>query len=86
MTATLPDEVSAVSERRDVHVYIGHHIRHYRERLDMTQADLGCAVERATTAISHWENATRMISVFDLLLIAEALGVAVTALLPRGGL
>jgi DNA-binding XRE family transcriptional regulator len=70
--------------RKEFYTYIGHHIRHYRIRFGVTQTALAELIGRPGPTISHWEKGTKTISAFDLMVVSVALGVPVTALLPRG--
>lgn len=74
-----------LDERQELHEYIGWHIQYYRIGRGWTRDDLAAEVDRNPVTVATWENATRAISVADLVAVARAFGVPVAALLPRGG-
>lgn len=52
---------------------IGHRIRQARERLEMTQEELGALVGVSRIAINHWERERRLPEGRHLKLLAESL-------------
>lgn len=62
---------------------IGDRIRTARRHAGLSQLQLGERVGRDHKTISRWENAHRVPSLTDLLLIADALGVELDELVRR---
>lgn len=77
-------DVDIADARKEFYVYVGLHVKHYREYLGWTQTELANEAGCSTQSVSAWENATKVLGVFDLMMLSVALEVPVTALLPRG--
>lgn len=75
----------SVTTEKDFYEYIGHHIRFYRERRGWSCGELGVEVGVSPRQIAGWEAGSSSLTVLGLCEIADAFGVDVKALLPKGG-
>lgn len=70
-----------------LYVEFGRLVRQHRRRLQLTQIDLGRRIGLTRTSVTNIESGRQRVLLHQMFLIAEALGVTPTALLPpdRGG-
>lgn len=66
----------------DIYEYVGDCIRQVRRSKGVTQAQLAAMLQISTNTVSRWETADYRPSLQDVWLVAEALSVPVSALLP----
>lgn len=65
--------------------YIGPNLRKYRCGLGLTQSQLAQMLSLSVTAVSHYENSTRIPDIDSLVLLANILKIQVTDLLAATG-
>ena len=61
---------------------IGKKIKHFRERAERTQEELGKAIGVSRASIANYENSNQAIYISDLYKIADVLGIDVVEILP----
>lgn len=71
-----------MGDRREITRQVGERIRAARDAADCSQLELASRIGRVQASICHWETGQRAITAPDLLLVAEALAVSASRLLP----
>lgn len=73
-----------MATKEEIKKFVGERIRAARQRLGITQAQLGQKVGKTASVVSAYETGLKTPHVADLPAIAEALSVSIFALLPKG--
>jgi Zn-dependent peptidase ImmA (M78 family)/DNA-binding XRE family transcriptional regulator len=73
---------STISPVSETTAWVASRIRKTREKVGISQAELAERVERSQTAVSLWESGKRTAGLDDLIDLADALHVEVSAFLP----
>lgn len=83
--AILPDEPFDTVTAGELAEYVGHHIRFYRKAAGLSGEALARVVGRHHGTVYLWEKGEGLVPLAELLKISAALGLPLSAFLPRGG-